>query len=77
MQFLKSITFADAKRTFTKDVLMRIDLLKLSENIDLGELKLELEKLNKMYNLNINLNDWENYLNEMKPINSGQLEMFA
>lgn len=77
MQFLKSITFADAKRTFTKDVLMRIDLLKLSENIDLDELKLELEKLNKMYNLNINLNDWGNYLNEMKPISSGQLEMFA
>lgn len=77
MQFLKSITFADAKRTFTKDVLMRIDLLKLSQNIDLKELKFELEKLNEMYNLNITLNLWENYVTEMKPINSGQIEMFA
>jgi hypothetical protein len=77
MQFLKSITFADAKRTFTKDVLMRIDLLKLAKNINVDELKFEIEKLNNLYNLNITLNLWENYLNEMTPINSGQLEMFA
>lgn len=77
MKFLKSITFADAKRTFTKDVLMRIDLLKLAENINVDELKFEVEKLNNLYNLKITLNLWGNYLNEMKPINSGQLEMFA
>ena len=77
MQFLKSITFADAKRTFTKDVLMRIDLLKLAKNINVDELKFEIEKLNNLYNLNITLKLWKNYLNEMTPINSGQLEMFA
>lgn len=77
MQFLKSITFSDAKRTFTKDVLMRINLLELAENIAIDELKLELERLNQLYNLNITLNLWENYLSEMKPINSGQFEMFA
>jgi hypothetical protein len=77
MQFLKSITFADAKRIFTKDVLMRIDLLKLAKNINVDELKFEIEKLNNLYNLNITLNLWENYLNEMTPINKGQLEMFA
>ena len=77
MQFLKSITFADAKRTFTKDVLMRIDLLKLAKNSNVDELKFEVEKLNNLYNLKITLNLWKNYLNEMKPVNSGQLEMFA
>lgn len=77
MQFLKSITFADAKRTFTKDVLMRIDLLRLAKNISVSELKLEIEKLNNLYNLDITLNLWENYLDEMTPINSRQLEMFA
>lgn len=76
MQFLKSITFADAKRTFTKDVLMRIDLLTLSQKIDLEELKLELKKVNDIYNLNITLNLWENFISKMKPINDGQLEMF-
>ena len=77
MQFLKSITFADAKRTFTKDVLMRIDLLELAKNMDLKELDIELKKLNEQYNLKLNLNLWEDFTNQMRPANSGQLEMFA
>lgn len=77
MQFLKSITFADAKRTFTKDVLMRIDLLELAKNMDLKELDIELKKLNELYNLKLNLNLWEDFTNLMRPANSGQLEMFA
>ena len=77
MQFLKSITFADAKRTFTKDVLMRIDLLELAKNMDLKELDIELKKLNELYNLKLNLNFWEDFTDQMRPANSGQLEMFA
>ena len=77
IQFLKSITFADAKRTFTKDVLMRIDLLELAKNMDSKELELEIEKLNELYNLKLNLNLWEDFTNQMRPANSGQLEMFA
>ncbi len=77
MQFLKSITFSDAKRTFTKDVLMRIDLLELAKNMDLKELEIELEKLNELYNLKLNLKLWEDFTNQMRPANSGQLEMFA
>ena len=77
MQFLKSITFADAKRTFTKDVLMRIDLLELAKNMDLKELDIELKKLNELYNLKLNLNLWEDFTNLMRPANSVQLEMFA
>jgi len=34
VQFLRSVTFPDAKRTFTKDVLMRIDLLALAKQMD-------------------------------------------
>ena len=77
MQFLKSITFSDAKRTFTKDVLMRINLLELGKKIDFEELNFELNKLNEKYSLNLSLNLWEEFLAKMKPINSGQLEMFA
>ena len=77
MQFLKSITFSDAKRTFTKDVLMRINLLELAKNMDLKELEIELEKLNELYNLKLNLTLWEDFTNQMRPANSGQLEMFA
>ncbi len=76
-QFLQSITFADAKRTFTKDVLMRIDMLALAKNTNEVLLKIELKKLNEMYNFNLTLDLWENFINEMTPINNRQMLMFA
>ena len=76
MQFLKSVTFSDAKRTFTKDVLMRIDLLWLSKNIDTLTLKNDLARLNELYKFNLTLNLWSDFLNEMTPIQNGQLIMF-
>ncbi len=77
MRFLQSITFADAKRTFTKDVLMRIDLLTLARNIDLQELKTELNRLNEMYKFNLTLDLWGEFLKEMTPINDKQITLFA
>lgn len=77
VQFLQSITFADAKRTFTKDVLMRIDLLELSQIIDKSELQKELNNINKIYNFNLTLDMWCDFINEMKPIENRQMELFA
>jgi hypothetical protein len=77
MLFLKSITFTDAKRTFTKDVLMRIDLLELAKTIGKQDLETQLIQLNAKYNLCLTLDLWDTYLNEMTPINNGQIEMFA
>jgi hypothetical protein len=77
MQFLQSITFADAKRTFTKDVLMRIDLLELAKNIDKQNLESELNQLNEKYKLCLTLELWDNFLNEMTPVNNGQIAMFV
>ena len=77
MQFLQSVTFADAKRTFTKEVLMRIDLLKLAKTIDKQILQKELNQLNDKYKLCLTLELWDNFLNEMTPINNGQIAMFA
>ena len=76
-QFLQSVTFADAKRTFTKDVLMRIDLLELANIIDDNYIETELLRLNKMYNLSLNLSLWENFIDEMKPVNNQQIDLFA
>lgn len=76
MQFLQSVTFSDAKRTFTKDVLMRIDLLWLSKNIETLTLKNELARLNELYKFNLTLNLWSDFLDEMTPIQNGQLSMF-
>jgi len=77
VRFLQSVTFSDAKRTFTKDVLMRIDLLELSKQINKDSLKTELKILNEKYNLNLTLNMWDRFVNEMTPINDGQMAMFA
>ena len=75
--FLQSITFADAKRTFTKDVLMRIDLLKLAKRINKKYLQNELSKLNAAYNLTLTLSLWDSFINEMQPVNVGQFSMFG
>ncbi len=77
VQFLKSVTFPDAKRTFTKDVLMRIDLLELANQIDKIVLFSELKTLNEKYKLNLTLNLWDRFVYEMVPISNGQIEIFA
>ncbi len=77
VQFLQSVTFADAKRTFTKDVLMRIDLLELATTIDKNYLEAEIQRLNEMYNFNLTLCFWENFIEEMIPVNNGQIDLFA
>lgn len=77
MQFLQSVTFADAKRTFTKDVLMRINLLQLAKSVNKTDLKTELETLNEKYKINLTLNLWDNFIHQMTPVNDGQIALFA
>jgi len=77
VQFLQSVTFPDAKRTFTKDVLMRIDLLELAKQIDKVDLQTELEMLNRKYKLNLTLDLWDSFIKEMTPVSNGQMAMFA
>jgi len=76
MKFLQSVTFADAKRTFTKDVLMRIDLLELAKSINNQDLEIELVRLNEMYKLNLTLDLWASFINEMTPVKNGQMSLF-
>ena len=75
-EFFKSITFPDAKRVFTKDLLMRLDLLKLAELIPQKELEEQIVLINKKYELNINLSEWDRFVNEMQPAKEKQLSMF-
>jgi hypothetical protein len=77
MQFLQSVTFADAKRTFTKDVLMRINLLELAKTINKKNLQIELSNLNKMYKINLTLDLWDDFIAEMTPLNNMQIAMFS
>jgi len=74
MQFLQSVTFSYAKRPFTKEVLMRIDLPEIARCISRLYLATELDSINEMYKLNLTLNLWDEFIAEMvmkgKPFHS-------
>lgn len=76
-ELLKSITFQDAKRTFTKDVLMRIDLLKVAEVISMDYLNGQLNDLNQNFHLILDSKLWFDFLRELTPVSNGQLVMFT
>lgn len=75
--FLKSITFSDAKRVFTKDLLMRIDMLKLGQVISQNDIEMQLASINEKYSLDINLLHWNIFLDEMSPKKRIQLTLFG
>ena len=76
-EFLQSITFPDAKRTFTKEVLMRIDINKLSNKLSLDDLIRQIEKLNRQYSLNATADNWNSFVEQLRPVLSVQIAMFA
>ncbi len=75
-KFLQSITFSDAKRTFTKDILMRIDIAALAKIYDQKYIQMALNQLNEKYTLNLTLDLWDLFLNEMTPLRNTQILMF-
>ena len=77
MKFLQSVTFSDAKRTFTKDILMRIDLLELGIKINKKDLDKELIRLNEKYGLSLSLELWESFIGEMTPVKERQMKLFG
>jgi hypothetical protein len=75
--FLKAISFNDAKRTFTKDILMRINLEALSREYTIQRLREELDAFNSLNEMNIEANQWNDYLNKIKPEKRYQMKIFA
>jgi hypothetical protein len=75
MLFLQSVTFPDAKRTFTKDVLMRIDLYELAMTFDVDYLQTELNKFNETYSFNVKLDLWDEFITEIEPVKKRQMEL--
>lgn len=74
-RLLQAITFSDAKRTFTKDILMRIDILKLAMQFSGVKIRNELDQINKLYNLNIKPDNWDEFIKSMRPVSSNQLTL--
>ncbi len=74
-ELLQGITFADAKRTFTKDILMRIDILKLALQFSGLKIQDELDAINSQFKLNIKLDKWDDFIKTMMLVNSKQLTL--
>lgn len=66
IKLLQSITFLDAKRVFTKDILMRIDLFKIAQLVDKNSISQELKLFNSENNFNITLDLWSDFICQMK-----------
>jgi len=75
-ELLQSITFSDAKRVFTKDVLMRIDLFKLAQNCSMQYIEEQLKLMNEKYGFNLDLKLWDNFIEEMTPVKKEQMTLF-
>ncbi|MCO5247531.1 MAG: SAM-dependent methyltransferase [Chitinophagales bacterium] len=75
-RFLKSIIFLDAKRAFTKDVLMRIDLAQVANLIGKGKISEKLDVFNETYNTNLNMDLWNDFIEEISLVRNQQLELF-
>lgn len=75
-EFLQSITFTDAKRMFTKDILMRIDLFTLAAITPATTIQQQLEFLQTKYNLHVTFDRWDAFLQLLAPKQKRQLSMF-
>ena len=67
---------SDAKRVFTKDILMRLDLLSIAKAITQKEIEKQINYLNDNYGLSVNLSQWDSFINEMIPKKEKQLTIF-
>jgi len=75
-EFLKSITFSDAKRVFTKDLLMRLDMQKIAFLIDKIDLEEQILFMNEKYNIKISIFFWDEFIREMNPLKEKQMNLF-
>jgi hypothetical protein len=55
---------------------MRLDLLNLASLISQKEINEQIFLLNNKYGLNINLSQWDNFINEMVPKTEKQATIF-
>jgi hypothetical protein len=70
-QLLAAIVFVDAKRPYTKDVLMRISVDKIAKDMIYNEIISQIKVLDKKMLANVTKDKWNEFLEKM---NKGNLE---
>lgn len=76
-ELLQSISFNDAKRVFTKDILMRIDILKIGKIFPEKYINKQLSSINNRYKLDVDISLWKNFINFMTPPDNNELPLFC
>ncbi|MBI3951821.1 MAG: hypothetical protein HY314_15335 [Acidobacteria bacterium] len=71
-QFLRSIVFADAKRPYAKDVLMRIDLNQASQQLSFEELRAGWTSIGYEPRIPVTASDFEEYKQHLSIVRRGQ-----
>lgn len=77
-QLLAALTFLDAKRPYTKDILMRISTDKVAKDMTYNEIVNQIKSLDEKMLVNVTEDKWEIFLGKMSKGNSGtkQLSLF-
>jgi len=77
-QLLAALTFLDAKRPYTKDILMRISIDKVAKDMSYNEIVNQIKSLNEKMLANVTEDKWKIFLGKMNKRNSEtkQLSIF-
>jgi hypothetical protein len=75
---LAALTFLDAKRPYTKDILMRISIDKVSKDMSYNEIVNQIKSLDEKMLANVTEDKWKIFLGKMNKRNSEtkQLSIF-
>ncbi len=66
LDLLKCIIFEDAKRPYTKEILMRIALDEIASDAGYDMIATQLEELQKQFEIGLDYEVWEKFLDKMK-----------
>lgn len=77
-QLLAALTFLDAKRPYTKDILMRISIDKVAKDMSYNEIANQIKSLDEKMLVNVTEDKWKIFLGKMNKRNSEtkQLSLF-
>jgi hypothetical protein len=75
---LAALTFLDAKRPYTKDILMRICIDKVAKDMSYNEIVNQIKSLDEQMLVNVTEDKWKIFLGKMNKRNSEtkQLSIF-
>jgi len=74
-QFLQSVVFADAKRPYTKQVLMRIDLVQVASRLSWDALEASWAEIGYKPRMPVSMSDFEEYQRRLLKVGASQSDL--